>query len=219
MTRHPGSLCNDAVNISRPPWIVLGDSAGVTVTATVASVTPADEEVDRVHTHRRDDRERPHRRHGENRGPAHRAHPQLDAHDGRHCDHHHRQRRPRPPPHAGRRHRPARHGGRYQLQVDAGDIRRGAGRHTLTKARSFSSRPGPDAVDLAQLVDAREPAVGAAPRHDRFRHDGTDAGQVVELLLRRGVQINGSRCPSTFSVAGRTLLRQPGRRADQVLKR
>src|SRR5690348_5649026 len=29
------SRCSDAVNISRPPWMVFGDSAGVTVTVTV----------------------------------------------------------------------------------------------------------------------------------------------------------------------------------------
>ena len=54
-----------------------------------------------------------------------------------------------------------------------------------TNQRAQLVQPGrADAVDVGELVDAGEPAVGLPPRHDRRGGDRADPGQGVQLLRR-----------------------------------
>ena len=62
------------------------------------------------------------------------------------------------------------------------------GSNTKQGAQLVQSRRS-DAVDVGELVDGGEPAVGLAPRHDRGGGDRTHPGQGVQLLDGRSVQV------------------------------
>ena len=58
-----------------------------------------------------------------------------------------------------------------------------------------------DAVDLGELIDAGELAVGLPPRHDRGRGDRADSRQRVQLLDGRGVEVD-HLCLGVLGVVG-----------------